>query len=83
MGATMWVMTVSERDLEYMRRLGRFQAEGRRKRAQYHAGLSPRERLAHSLEMSLLYLSRTRVEIRQDDPTPFYDRARRLGLYRP
>ncbi len=76
-------MTVGERDLEYMRRLGRFQEEGRRERVRQHASLSPEERLARSLQMSRMYLSRARVEDRHDDPTPFYDRARQLGLYRP
>ncbi len=76
-------MTVSERDFDYMRRLGRFQEEGRKKRAAYHASLSLEERLARSLELSRAFLSRARVEARHDDPTPSYDRARKLGFYRP
>jgi hypothetical protein len=76
-------MTVSERDIEYMQRLGRFQEEGRRERMSRHASLSPEERLSRSLEMSQAYLGQARVKFPNDDPTPFYDRARQLGLYRP
>lgn len=74
-------VTVSERDRDYMRRLGAFQADGHAQATAAHLARSPAERLAASLALMLRYLSTTPA--RRDDPAPFYDRARRLGLYRP
>jgi hypothetical protein len=48
--------------------------------------LSRREAHAEHLSLSLdgrLRRSRVRRDDAQDDPTPFYDRARQLGLYEP
>ena len=39
------------------------------------------ERLARSI--ALMQRFRASAMVRHDDPTPFYDLARRLGLYRP
>jgi hypothetical protein len=64
-----------------MRRLGAFQAQGHAQALSAHLALPPSERLARSLALMRQFLAR--ASVRNDDPTPFYERARRLGLYRP
>lgn len=75
------VVAVSEQERDYMRRLGAFQAQGHAEALAAHLALPPAERLARSIALMRRFMASARP--RNDDPTPFYDRARRLGLYRP
>ena len=76
---------VTERDRDYMRRLGEWKAEGNAERLRQHLAQSGRERLEKSLRMSFEYRDdeRMRRHMEEDDPSPLYERAKRLGLYRP
>ncbi len=74
---------MSSKDLDYMRRLGEFEAGGAEERQCAYDKLSISERLANSMELYRRFRSSANLEARVDDPTLFYDRARRLGLYRP
>lgn len=72
---------VSDRDREYLRRLGELQDEEHAAAVEAHLALSLDERLARSVSLMQRFLGS--VSPSADDPTPFYERARRLGLYRP
>ncbi len=74
-------VAVTDHDRDYMRRLGEFQAAGHAAATAAHLAKSVAERLAASVALMQRSLSSNRS--RHDDPTPLYDRARRLGLYRP
>lgn len=74
-------VSVSERDRDYMRRLGDFQAQGHADALAAHLALPPSQRLARSIALMRQFIASTPA--RNDDPSAFYDRARRLGLYRP
>jgi hypothetical protein len=65
-----------------MRRLGRYKAESHREALEAHLALESEQRLIAALEIAVAgpFLAYAGVE---DDPAPFYDRARGLGLYRP
>jgi len=76
-------MAVSDRDREYMRRLGELKAESHREAQERHLALPIEERLRRSWELYLRFRSTVDQSAREDDPSPFYDRARALGLYRP
>lgn len=70
---------VSEWDREYMKRLGRLQEESHAEQLAAHLAVSGSERLRAAIEMALAgpYYERDKP----DDPSPLYERARRLGLY--
>lgn len=72
---------VTERDRDYMRRLGEWKAESHREQLASHLAKSGRQRLIAGLR---LMLEGPLFPRQQDDegPSEFYDRARRLGLYR-
>ena len=74
-------MTVSERERDHLRRLGSYKAESHGAALSAHLALSPAERLARSVALMRRFFSTTARG--HDDPSPFFDRARRLGLYRP
>ena len=76
-------MTVSARAREYMRRIGEAKAASHAEAAARHRALPVAERLRRSWALYLAGRSTIREDARDDDPTPFYDRARALGLYRP
>lgn len=73
---------VSERDRAYMRRIGEAKAESHAEAAATQRALTLAERLRRSWALYLACRSTIRDE-RDDDPSPFYERARALGLYRP
>jgi hypothetical protein len=75
-------MPVSERDRDFMRRLGAAKAASHTESAARHGALQIAERLRRSWAVYLAGRSRSTPEA-HDDPTPFYERARTLGLYRP
>jgi hypothetical protein len=73
-------MAVSDRDREFMRRIGEYKDASHRDAQARHLAKTLSERLARSWQ---LYLDgrATAIARREDDPTPFYERARALGLY--
>jgi hypothetical protein len=75
-------MAVSQSDKRFMSRLGAIKAASHREASRTHRALPPAERLRRSWELFLDGRS-TASAIDNDDPSPFYDRARALGLYRP
>jgi hypothetical protein len=73
-------VTVSDKDREYMRRLGAYKALSHREAHAEHLATPLNERFRRSWRLYERYHHRVRHES-HDDPTPFYDRARELGLY--
>ena len=74
-------MAVSQREQEFIRRIGTYKGDSHAAAAAEHRALPLEERLQRSWQ---LYLSsRDYAANVDDDPSPFYDRARALGLYRP
>jgi hypothetical protein len=74
-------VAVSERDREHFRRLGIYKAASHAEVEAAHLSLPFAERLRRSWSLFLAHRASFRGE--PDDPTPFYDRARALGLYKP
>ena len=73
-------MGVSEQDRAFMARVGGYKAQSHAEAQARHLALTLDERLQRSWE---LYLAGRVVDTsreRDDDPSPFYDRARALGL---
>jgi hypothetical protein len=76
-------MPVSDRDREVMRRIGAAKAASHAEAAAEHRALTVAERLQRSWALYLARRDPGLSESRDDDPTPFYARARELGMYRP
>jgi len=76
-------MAVSERDRDFMRKLGQYKRVSHEDAAALHRALPLEERLRRSWELYLAGRESARLSAREDDPSPFYERARRRGLYRP
>lgn len=76
-------MPVSQADRDYLRRLGSYEAEAHEERAAEHRAADVVERLRRSIAMARHFRHSANLDGRVDDPAPFYERARRLGLYRP
>ncbi len=74
-------MPVSSRDRAYMERIGAYESQAHADAQAEHLALPLAERLARS--WALYESHRSSLRRRDDDPTPFYARARSLGLYRP
>jgi hypothetical protein len=74
------VEKASERDRDYMRRLGQYEREGREEWMRYLESLTLDERLRRSFERTVKGRPYDRKE--PEDLAAIYDRARRLGLYR-
>jgi hypothetical protein len=74
-------VAISDREREHMRRLGELKARSHAAAAAAHRSLPPAERLARSIALMRRFLGSARHRV--DDPSPFYERARRLGHYRP
>jgi hypothetical protein len=76
------MMSVSERDREHMRRIGAYKAASHADAQARHRALTLEQRLQRS--WALYEANRQALgRLVHEDPTPFYDRARALGLYRP
>ena len=73
----------SEHDREYMRRIGRIHEEIEQEELAEHVSRAPRERMVAALALMLQgpYFE-PRNPRDADDPSQFYERAKRLGLYR-
>ena len=76
-------MSAEERERDHMRRIGAYKADSHREAEARHLALSLSERLARSWQLYLEGRSAAALERRDDDPSPFYAKARALGLYRP
>jgi negative regulator of sigma E activity len=76
-------VTVSDKDREYMRRIGAYKELSHREAQAEHLALSLDERFRRSWRLYERYRDRVRRDDPQDDPTAFYRRARELGLYEP
>ena len=74
---------VSEHDREHFRKIGRWKHEGHGEALKRHMARSGNERLAYSVLMNRRYERLPTWSQRQDDPSPFYERAKELGFYRP
>jgi hypothetical protein len=74
-------MPASERDREQFRRIGAAKAESHAEALAAHLALPLHERLERSWELYLRFRDPD-APPRDDDPTPFYERARARGLYR-
>lgn len=74
-------MTVTDRERDYMRRIGAIKTSLRDEERAAHLALSIPDRLRRSWALYLAY--RESLPAHDDDPSPLYDRARALGLYRP
>jgi hypothetical protein len=72
-------MPVSERDREQMRRIGGSKSRSHEDSRLAHLSLPLDERLRRSLEVSIA--TGLPGMSRDDDPSPFYERARALSLY--
>jgi hypothetical protein len=76
-------MGVSDREREYMRRVGELKQGSHDDALARHRALPIAERVRKSWALYLATRASARLEARSDDPSPFYARARALGLYRP
>ncbi len=76
-------MAVKDRDREHMRRIGEAKAASHADAAASHRALPLEERLRRSWALYLSRRGSLRASDRDDDPSPFYARARRLGMYEP
>ncbi|KKL97763.1 hypothetical protein LCGC14_1831130 [marine sediment metagenome] len=74
-------MAVSSGDRSFMRRIGRYKAASHGAAAARHLALPVTDRLQRSWDLYLTYRSSQTIGTRRDDPSPFYERARRLGIY--
>lgn len=66
-----------------MRRIGAYKELSHREAQAEHLATSLDERFRRSLRLHLRYRRPSGGDDPRDDPTPFYDRARELGLYQP
>ncbi len=76
-------MPVSQRDRDLMRKLGEYKRASHDAAAAQHRALPIDQRLRRSWELYLSGRESARVSAHDDDPSPFYERARARGLYRP
>jgi hypothetical protein len=72
--------TVSARDRDYMRRLGKYIADANEEAKQEHLDCGGGERLDRSLNLAERGRSYAATNPDADDPSAFYARARALGL---
>jgi hypothetical protein len=76
-------VSVDERERDHLRRIGEYKAASHREAEARHLALSLSERLARSWQLYLEGRSEAALDGRDDDPSPFYEKARARGLYRP
>jgi hypothetical protein len=73
-------MAVSERERAFMARLAGYKAESHAEAQARHLALPLEERLQRSWELYLAGRDTGSSREGNDDPSPFYERARALGL---
>jgi hypothetical protein len=66
-----------------MRRIGEIKASVHHEANELHSSLPLLERLRRSWQLYCLHRTRSESDRSDDDPSRFYERARRLGFYRP
>ena len=74
-------MAVSDHDRRYFERIGAAKATSHAEAADRHRASTLEERLRASWQLYLRHRDEVDLSKRDDDPSAFYDRARRLGLY--
>jgi len=74
-------MAASADDRRFMERIGRYKEASHSGAAARHLAQPVAGRLQSSWDLFLTYRSAPTVRTRHDDPSPFYERARKLGLY--
>jgi hypothetical protein len=75
-------VSAGERERDHLRRIGAYKAASHQEAAALHLARSLSERLERSWQLYLEGRSAAELDRRDDDPSPFYDKARALGLYR-
>jgi hypothetical protein len=75
-------VSADERERDHMRRIGAYKAESHDEASARHLALSLSERPERSWQLYLEGRSAAALDRRDDDPAPFYEKARALGLYR-
>lgn len=75
-------MGVSDRERDYMRRVGEIKQGSHDDALARHRALPIAERVRRGSALHRATRASARLEARSDDPSPFYVRARALGLYR-
>ncbi len=73
-------MSVSEREREFMQRLGAYKAASHAEARAHHSALPLGERLRRSWSLYLAGRESAQLGQREDDPSPFYARARARGM---
>lgn len=73
-------MGVSEHDRAFMARVASYKAESHAEAQARHLALPLDERLQRSWELYLAGRAAAAIREHGDDPSPFYERARALGL---
>lgn len=74
--------SVSDWDREYMRRIGRYKHESHQEAIRAHRELPANARLAIARRITADCRAFPTWDHRIDDPSPFYERAKALGMYR-
>lgn len=73
-------MPASKQDRAFLARIAAYKAESHAEAQARHLALPLDERLARSWALYLAGREAGRSRERDDDPSPFYERARALGL---
>jgi hypothetical protein len=74
-------MAVPGSDRRFMQRIGRYKAASHSAAVARHLALPVTDRLRRSWDLYLTYRSPQTTRTRRDDPSPFYERAKKLGIY--
>jgi hypothetical protein len=74
-------MPASQSDRDYFARIGAIKEELHAEVARDHERMTLSERLERSWALYLARRDQVDLTGRLDDPMPFYERARQLGLY--
>jgi hypothetical protein len=77
------VPPASDRDRAYLARLGALKDASHREAQERHRALPIDQRLDRSWALYLAGRETARLDLREGDPSPFYARARALGLLLP
>jgi hypothetical protein len=74
---------VTERDREHFRKIAAFEAANAEDERRAHEKRTGGERLAYALAISRRFRGTPGFDRSDDDPGALYERAKKLGLYRP
>jgi hypothetical protein len=76
-------VSAGERERDHLRRIGAYKSESHREAEARHLAHTLSQRLERSWQLYLEGRSAAELDRRDDDPSPFYEKARNLGRYRP